>query len=313
MFKYTSGRISQCWTALPYRYSVTRHINSSGYKSNTLDESITTAFKQLFKKEPATTAAASASFVEVEAGVGTQSISGYPPDRKYQLHAYHRFNIEFLGSGGSTASKHRGTPCIAINLGPETLLFDAGEGSLRQSLQANSKIGNTNHIFVTHMHHDHVGGLIGVILMLTLRTRTYYGDIEAPPLCIYGPQGLHKYISHNLRMTESTLKRAIIVHEFVVSSGDVKRVWGNNPVPWKKGVSAYTSSLHMPDQSLITNCKHKFIYPNDKGYYTCVDDKRVSTEIQPLFTMHTNINTYERTNTHVINAYCQDIKPALPS
>ncbi|CAN0439845.1 unnamed protein product, partial [Discosporangium mesarthrocarpum] len=44
-----------------------------------------------------------------------------------------------------------------------TLLFDAGEGTVNRITSMNIKASSITHIFISHMHHDHVMGLPGVL------------------------------------------------------------------------------------------------------------------------------------------------------
>jgi len=101
-------------------------------------------------------------------------------------------SIFFLGTGGTTPSKHRGLPATLVRHGGRRLLFDCGEGTQRQMI---SSIGLTDidAIFLTHYHTDHWLGLPGMLNSFALRERQ-------KPLQIYGPPGLKKLLgeSHHI-------------------------------------------------------------------------------------------------------------------
>jgi len=95
--------------------------------------------------------------------------------------------VIFLGTGGSIPTPKRGLPAIAIRRKTELLLFDCGEGTQRQMIQAGVGFHRKTKIFVTHMHGDHVLGLPGLLQTMSLLDRT-------KKLEIYGPQGIKAFV-----------------------------------------------------------------------------------------------------------------------
>ena len=69
----------------------------------------------------------------------------------------------------------------------ETWLFDCGEGTQHQILRSDLKISQIKRIFITHLHGDHIFGLMGLLASCGLS-----GHAES--IAIYGPPGLDKYI-----------------------------------------------------------------------------------------------------------------------
>jgi ribonuclease Z len=96
-------------------------------------------------------------------------------------------NVIFLGTGGSIPTPKRGLPAIAIRRKTELLLFDCGEGTQRQMIQAGVGFHKKTKLFITHMHGDHVLGLPGLLQTMSLLDRT-------KKLEIYGPQGIKAFV-----------------------------------------------------------------------------------------------------------------------
>lgn len=75
-------------------------------------------------------------------------------------------------------------------------LIDCGEGTQVQLRKAKAKFSRINNIFISHMHGDHVFGLIGLLSSFQLLGRT-------TPINIYGPQGIKEFIEIQFKLTES--------------------------------------------------------------------------------------------------------------
>ncbi|PVX24962.1 MAG: ribonuclease Z [Candidatus Bathyarchaeum sp.] len=95
--------------------------------------------------------------------------------------------VIFLGTGGSIPTPKRGLSAIAVRRRNELLLFDCGEGTQRQMIQAGVGFHREAKIFVTHMHGDHVLGVPGLLQTMSLLGRK-------KKLTIYGPQGIEAFV-----------------------------------------------------------------------------------------------------------------------
>src|SRR3989338_5659089 len=87
-----------------------------------------------------------------------------------------------LGTGSAMPTESRHHSATALDIGPEVLLFDCGEGTQMQLQKAGISHNKISKIFITHWHGDHVLGLPGLIQSMQLNKR-------AKPLNIYGPAG----------------------------------------------------------------------------------------------------------------------------
>ena len=160
-------------------------------------------------------------------------------------HILPNFQLTFLGTGGSTPSRYKGASSSYLNLGTEKILFDAGEGTLRQSIRSGISLPACDHIFITHMHGDHILGLPSVVLQhahsngnpnnvlgsraITLAAVAASAGTKTNPntgveagertLNIYGPPGLHHYLNTTLQMiqTQASRNTRIIVHELQIT------------------------------------------------------------------------------------------------
>ena len=95
-------------------------------------------------------------------------------------------SLRFLGTSASRPTVERGVSSIAVVREGETFLFDCGEGTQRQMMRY--AVGFTlRDIFFTHMHVDHMLGVVGL-----MRTMALQGREE--PLRLWGPAGSSKVL-----------------------------------------------------------------------------------------------------------------------
>ncbi|UCE80350.1 MAG: ribonuclease Z [Methanobacteriota archaeon] len=87
----------------------------------------------------------------------------------------------FLGTGGTYPSKERNVTSIAVQVGPDVVMFDCGEGTQRQLMYSPVSFMRIRSIFLTHLHADHFLGLPGLVQSMSLNGRT-----EA--LRVFGPE-----------------------------------------------------------------------------------------------------------------------------
>jgi ribonuclease Z len=88
----------------------------------------------------------------------------------------------FLGTAGSAPTASRGTSSTLLRRGGDRLLLDCGEGTQRQLLRSDAGLVDLEHVFLTHLHADHVLGLPGMLKTFALRGREL-------PIVVHGPRG----------------------------------------------------------------------------------------------------------------------------
>ena len=89
--------------------------------------------------------------------------------------------VRFLGTSASRPTVERNVTSVAMIREGETLLFDCGEGTQRQMMRYGISFALED-IFFTHMHADHMLGVIGLFRTLSLQGRT-------EPMRLWGPRG----------------------------------------------------------------------------------------------------------------------------
>lgn len=113
--------------------------------------------------------------------------------------------IYFLGTGSATITSQRNASCIFIETLAGGCLLDCGEGAQMQMRKQHIKLSKLKHCFISHLHGDHIFGLIGLLSSLSL-----FGRKE--PLHIYSFSELSEIIDIQLRITNTILKYPLIYH-----------------------------------------------------------------------------------------------------
>lgn len=67
--------------------------------------------------------------------------------------------ITMLGTSGSSPTKSRSLPGVALTYNGSVILFDCGEGTQMQMIKYGINFSKIIAIFISHAHGDHVIGL----------------------------------------------------------------------------------------------------------------------------------------------------------
>ncbi len=87
--------------------------------------------------------------------------------------------MTFLGTSGAVPTAGRNPSAIHCNRAGEEFLFDCGEGTQRQMMRFGTGF-SISHVFLTHVHGDHVLGLPGLLQTLDFNDRTDSLVIHTP-------------------------------------------------------------------------------------------------------------------------------------
>lgn len=116
--------------------------------------------------------------------------------------------ITFLGTSSGVPTRARNVSSVALRLPQraEVWLFDCGEGTQHQFLRSDFKSSQIRRIFITHMHGDHIFGLMGLLASCGLAGN------HQQRVDIYGPPKLNEYLNACRRYSQTHFSMPIKVH-----------------------------------------------------------------------------------------------------
>lgn len=101
------------------------------------------------------------------------------------------FSVTILGSSSALPTSQRFPAAHALNVHERLFLIDCGEGTQIQLRKYKLRLSKLNHIFISHLHGDHVLGLFGLISTLNLLGRKN-------TLTIHAHAPLQKILNQNI-------------------------------------------------------------------------------------------------------------------
>jgi ribonuclease Z len=110
--------------------------------------------------------------------------------------------LTILGCGAALPTKTRHPSAHILKVYDQVYLIDCGEGTQAQMERYGIKRSKIRQIFISHLHGDHVFGLIGLLTSYSLLGRT-------EPITLFSPAGLEEMIRVQLRVTQSHLSYAL--------------------------------------------------------------------------------------------------------
>ncbi len=115
--------------------------------------------------------------------------------------------ITFLGTSSGVPTRSRNVSSVALRLPQkaEIWLFDCGEGTQHQLLRSDLKTSQIRRIFISHMHGDHIFGLMGLLASIGLAGGQ--GQVD-----LYGPPELKDYIKACCHYSQTHFAQRVQVH-----------------------------------------------------------------------------------------------------
>ena len=118
--------------------------------------------------------------------------------------------VTFLGTSGAIPTTQRNTSGIFCNRDGDYLLFDCGEGTQRQMMRYETGF-SLDHLFVTHLHGDHVLGIPGLL-------QTFDFNDREDPIAIHTPAGTRGNIKQLIEANGTTPSYPVRINE--ITAGD---------------------------------------------------------------------------------------------
>jgi ribonuclease Z len=115
-------------------------------------------------------------------------------------------NVTILGNGSGGPFHGRHYTSQVLHVGKNQFIIDCGEGAQMQIYRHRVKTDHCLQIFISHLHGDHVFGLLGLVTNWSLKKR------EAP-LTIYSPPGLREILETVIRVCSVRMTYELIFEE----------------------------------------------------------------------------------------------------
>lgn len=123
-------------------------------------------------------------------------------------------NLTILGCYAATPRTLTNPTSQVLEIGGRLFLIDCGEGTQVQLRKNKIKFTKINHIFISHLHGDHMYGLIGLVSTFMLLNRT--NDLH-----IHGPKGIKEIITLQLRLSNSWTSYGLFFHELESDQSEI--------------------------------------------------------------------------------------------
>ncbi|HEX2920890.1 MAG TPA: ribonuclease Z [Bacteroidales bacterium] len=99
--------------------------------------------------------------------------------------------LTILGSSSALPTSERYPSAHVLNAHERLYLIDCGEGTQIQLRRSKIRLNKINHIFISHLHGDHVFGLYGLLSTFSLMNRV-------APLRLYAPENYRSILFSHL-------------------------------------------------------------------------------------------------------------------
>lgn len=90
------------------------------------------------------------------------------------------FDVHILGCGSALPTLRHFPSCQVVSLRERLYMIDCGEGAQLQLRRSHLKFGRLSRIFISHLHGDHIFGLMGLVSTLGMLGRETPLHIHAP-------------------------------------------------------------------------------------------------------------------------------------
>lgn len=113
-------------------------------------------------------------------------------------------DLTMIGTGGNVPSPSRFCSCVLLNYKGTKILIDCGEGTQISMKNLGCGFKSIDLILITHLHGDHINGLLGLL-------STMGNSEKNTPLTIVGPYGIKRAISAMMVLWEGLPYRLNVI------------------------------------------------------------------------------------------------------
>ncbi|MGD2033426.1 MAG: ribonuclease Z [Bacteroidales bacterium] len=132
-----------------------------------------------------------------------------------------KFELTVLGSASALPTSTKFPAAQVLNVHERFFLIDCGEGTQMQLRKAKISFGKLNHIFISHIHGDHIFGLFGILSSFNLLGRK-------TPLHVYGHPAIERIITFYAEQFAPEMSYEIVIHG--VSGRNFQQVYEDKAV-----------------------------------------------------------------------------------
>jgi ribonuclease Z len=167
--------------------------------------------------------------------------------------------LTILGSSSALPISGRYPSAHVLNAHERLFLIDCGEGTQMQLRKTRIRFAKINHIFISHLHGDHVFGLYGLLSTFSLMGRTN-------PVHLYAPENYDKILKSHLN--DFDIKLSFEVDFIPLSGKDPVNILDDKYLtvasfPLQHRVPAYGFLFRekISDRKILKECIDKFHIP----------------------------------------------------
>ncbi|MDL2314627.1 ribonuclease Z [Bacteroidales bacterium OttesenSCG-928-C19] len=124
------------------------------------------------------------------------------------------FSVTILGSSAALPTERRQCSAQLVQIHNHALLIDCGENTQVALRKQRLKLQKISHVFISHLHGDHILGLPGLLFTLHLLGRT-------EPMYVFSPKGLKEVIDQLLLVSNTTLNYDLHFIELAEDSNEI--------------------------------------------------------------------------------------------
>lgn len=131
------------------------------------------------------------------------------------------FSLTILGSSSAIPTSKRFPTAQVLQVHERFFLIDCGEGTQIQLKRFSVPFTRINHIFISHLHGDHIFGLFGLLSTYSLIGRK-------APIHIFAHRDLAPTLDHYKQYFGGGMTYEIIFHPFIAT--ETKEIYADNHV-----------------------------------------------------------------------------------